>query len=172
MKKTIGKMFIALINIIVLVAIDQITKIFAVANLKDADAFVLIDNVLEFYYLENTGAAFSLLEGGRIFFLIITVLIVGLCCFFYIKLAYSSAEYKFFGMRIALVLLISGAIGNFIDRIRHGYVVDFIYFKPINFPVFNVADIYVSLAAVLLCVLVIFVYKDADFKEVFRGSNE
>jgi signal peptidase II len=66
-------------------------------------------------------------------------------------------------MVITEITLFSGALGNFIDRIELSYVRDFIYFKLIDFPVFNIADIYVVLSAIALCILVMFVYKDEDF---------
>ena len=72
---------------------------------------------------------------------------------------------------ITCTLLVSGAAGNFIDRVRFGYVRDFIYFKLINFPVFNVADCYVTVSVVLLIILILFVYKEDDF-EFFKDIQE
>ena len=77
-------------------------------------------------------------------------------------------------MLITCTLLVSGAAGNFIDRVRFGYVRDFIYFKLINFPVFNVADCYVTVSVVLLIILILFVYKEDDFnflKISKKGDN-
>ena len=75
-------------------------------------------------------------------------------------------------MDIILLLFISGAIGNFIDRVRLQYVIDFFYFKLIDFPIFNVADIYVTVAAFCLIVLFLFYYKEADLEEVFPSKKK
>ena len=75
-------------------------------------------------------------------------------------------ERKFLPLDILCVLLLSGAIGNFIDRVSQSYVVDFIYFSLIDFPIFNVADCYVSISAVLLFILVLFYYKEEDLKGI------
>ena len=73
------------------------------------------------------------------------------------------ATRKYMPLLITCTLLVSGAVGNFIDRVRFGYVRDFIYFKLINFPVFNVADCYVTVSVALLIILILFVYKEDDF---------
>ena len=67
-------------------------------------------------------------------------------------------------LHVALVFITSGAIGNLIDRVRLDYVVDFIYFSLINFPIFNVADIYVTLSTIYLVILLLFVYKESDLE--------
>ena len=72
-------------------------------------------------------------------------------------------------LKIAAVLIYAGAIGNFIDRIRQSYVVDFFYFKVINFPIFNVADIYVTCSAIFLAVLLIFCYKEEDLYQLLKS---
>ena len=73
-------------------------------------------------------------------------------------------------LKIAGILIYAGAIGNFIDRIRQSYVVDFFYFELIDFPVFNVADIYVTLSAIALIIVVLFYYKEEDFSLIFTGK--
>ena len=67
-------------------------------------------------------------------------------------------------LHISLILIAAGAIGNLIDRVRLGYVVDFFYFSLINFPVFNVADIYVTVSSFYLVILLLFVYKESDLE--------
>ena len=79
---------------------------------------------------------------------------------------------KYNNLHILLVLIFSGAIGNMIDRIRLEYVVDFFYFVLIDFPIFNMADIYVSVACVLLAVLMLFVYKDEDLYFIQLKGNK
>ena len=158
-KKTL-QVVLSLIFTILLVALDQFTKMMAVAVLKDQPPVVLIDDVLELRYLENRGAAFGILQNQKIVFLIVTVIISLAIIYVLCKLP----EREFRALNVVLVFVLSGAIGNLIDRLRLDYVVDFIYFKLIDFPVFNLADIYVSVCCVILVILVIFVYKDDDFK--------
>ena len=93
----------------------------------------------------------------------ITVIILAAVIYIYARMPVTR---KFMVTRILIVLIGAGAVGNFIDRIRQGYVVDFFYFSAINFPIFNVADIYVTCAAVLLILTVLFYYKDQDLKEL------
>ena len=82
------------------------------------------------------------------------------------ELRYLENRGSAFGM-----MFFSGAIGNFIDRVRQGYVVDFFYFSLINFPIFNVADIYVTAAAFLLIFLCLFYYKEEDFEQIFPSDS-
>ena len=150
---------IYLILAVCLIVFDQITKKIVLARLV-GQPYVLIEGVFEFRYLENRGAAFGILQNSNPFFLVIAVviLIVVLWCFLRLP-----AGRHYLPMNIALLLLFSGAIGNMIDRIFRRFVVDFIYFRLIDFPIFNVADIYVTISAFLLFILVIFYYKDEDF---------
>ena len=154
-------LLINLVLIAAFIALDQITKYFAVVKLKDKPSFKLIEGVFELHYLENRGAAFGMLQGQKLFFVCITILILAAIVYVFIKLP---CEKKYNKMNIALVLIASGAIGNFIDRIAHNYVIDFLYFSLINFPIFNVADIYVTLSAIYLAILLLFVYKDSDLE--------
>ncbi len=149
-----------LIAVILLIVLDQITKYLAVVFLKNQDAIPLIPGWLELHYLENQGAAFGLLQNQKIFFVIIAALILALICYVLYKMPYAK-HYTL--LHILLVLIASGAIGNMIDRLRQDYVVDFIYFVIINFPIFNVADIYVSVATTLLVLSILFRYKEEDF---------
>lgn len=157
---------IGIVGFMALLIIDQLTKIRAVNTLKGKDPFVLIDGVFELHYLENFGAAFGIMQGQRTFFVIITIIILIAVFYIYAKMPLGR---RFNAMRVILVLIGTGALGNFIDRTRQGYVVDFFYFKLINFPIFNVADIYVTSAAIALVVFVLFYYKDADLKELFEN---
>ena len=79
---------------------------------------------------------------------------------------------KFFFLDLISILFFAGAIGNFIDRIAQDYVIDFFYFCLIDFPIFNVADIYVTVAAFLLIVLGFFYYKDEDWEKIFPAKHE
>ena len=100
-------------------------------------------------------------------FLIITIIILLFLAYCFWRIPYTR---KYATLRGVLVLIAAGAVGNFIDRMYNGYVVDFFYFELIDFPVFNVADIYVTTAAIALIILVIFYYKDEDFE--FLGGKK
>ena len=157
----------AVVSVCILVFLDQFTKQIVVQQLKGQSAYVLIRNVFQLEYLENRGAAFGLFQNQRIFFYISVLVISLVVIWFYGKVP---MEKKYLPLRICAVLILSGAFGNCIDRIRLNYVVDFFYFKLINFPIFNVADIYVTVAAFLLIVLVLFYYKEEDLERVFHRS--
>lgn len=152
-------LWIGCIFVILLIALDQLTKYLAVVHLKNASAVSIISEVFELFYLENHGAAFGILQGQKTFFVIITMITLAILIYLYIRIP-QEKHYSY--MRFVLILLIAGAIGNFIDRCIHDYVIDFFYFKLIDFPVFNVADIYVTAAAVLLVILFCFYYKEDD----------
>lgn len=154
---------------IFLVALDQVTKYFAVLHLKEKPAIVLWKGVFELRYLENRGAAFGMLQNQKEFFLIITFVVLAAIGYILIKMP---QDKKYIPLHILLVLITSGAIGNMIDRIRLEYVVDFFYFVLINFPIFNVADIYVSVACVFLAVFMLFVYKDEDLDFIGKKINK
>ena len=152
--------------IILLTAIDQYTKYLAVLHLKEKPAFSIIDGVFELRYLENRGAAFGMLQNQKEFFLLITSVVLVAICYILVKIP---EEKKYNILHLLLVLITAGAIGNMIDRIRLEYVVDFFYFVLINFPIFNMADIYVSVACVLLAIVMLFVYKEEDLD--FLNTN-
>ena len=111
-----------------------------------------------------------MLEGRQLFFLILTSVV--LLVLIYLYLMRIPGERRFLWMNIIAVLFFSGAVGNFIDRLVQNYVVDFFYFCLIDFPIFNVADIYVTVAAGLLIVLGLFYYKEADFERIFPSRKK
>ncbi len=159
--------FLDILFFILLVILDQITKNLAVVYLKDKPAYVIWDGVFELHYLENSGAAFGMLQNQKILFVSIAAVILVIIGYILVKLP-RNRHYAF--LEALLVLIASGAVGNMIDRVQFNYVVDFFYFKLIDFPIFNVADIYVSVSCVLLAILVIFFYKDEDFD--FLGKKK
>ncbi|MCR5097577.1 MAG: signal peptidase II [Lachnospiraceae bacterium] len=163
--KSRKRLLSGIILIVILTIIDRLTKIWAAKTLSQGFDIVLIPRVLELHYIENTGAAFSILTGKIIFFLIITVI---MCVFIVAVMLKTPAESRFDPFFYCLVFLLSGALGNFYDRLFYNYVVDFIYFVLINFPVFNVADIYVTLSMACLVVLILFYYKDEDLSRIFK----
>lgn len=146
-------------GMLLLIIADQLTKAFAVQHLKDKPAYIILDGVLELNYLENKGAAFGMLQNQKVFFIFVAVVILSVIVYVLFK---TPDQKKYRMLHILLSLIAAGAIGNMIDRIRLDYVVDFIYIVLINFPIFNVADIYVSVATAILVILLLFVYKEQD----------
>ncbi|MCR4788249.1 MAG: signal peptidase II [Lachnospiraceae bacterium] len=149
-----------IILLLILVAIDRYTKYLAVLKLKDKPAYTIISGVLEFNYLENKGAAFGMLQNQKYFFIFIALIFLAVMTYVLVK---CPNEKKYIKLHILLVFIASGAIGNLVDRFKFDYVVDFIFFSLINFPIFNVADIYVTVSTFVLVFLILFVYKDHDF---------
>ena len=139
-----------------LIVADQYTKALAVVMLKDKPAIPIISGILEFNYLENRGAAFGILQNALPFFVVITLAALFVICYI---LAHIPADRHYLPIRLCLCFIAAGAIGNFIDRLMISYVRDFIYFSLINFPVFNVADIYITCATIILMLLVLFYYR-------------
>lgn len=146
---------------VVLIALDQGTKWLAKSSLA-LKPFVLIPGVLELTYTENDGAAWSMFSGKQTFLIIVTSVMLGLVLFALLK-----GPWKHPVALVAETLLIAGGVGNLIDRIVREYVVDFIYVKAIDFPVFNVADCCVCIGAFLLAVYVLFLSE----KEDSRGNQ-
>ena len=165
-KKTIC---LDLIFAVILLAFDQFTKYLAVVYLKGQDAFSLIENVLELDYLENRGAAFGMMQGQRWPLLIISVALMAGISYLLWRIP---EQKKYIWFHIVASAIIAGGIGNMIDRFRLGYVVDFISFVLIDYPIFNVADCYVVIAAIGLCILLLFVYKDEDLEFLGVGSKK
>lgn len=163
--------FLGLVICLLLIYFDQFTKYLAVVHLKDQPSFPIIKNVFEFNYLENRGAAFGIMQGRIQLFIPLTIIMCALFIFLYLKLPY---EKKFSPLRIILCFIFSGAIGNFIDRITLGYVIDFLYFKLIDFPIFNVADIYITCSAFIFAFLIFFYYKEEDLDKIrlFKSRKE
>lgn len=149
---------IGIIAIVLGVALDQYTKYLATIHLQE-QPIVLIEDVFQLHYLENRGAAFGMLQGKQLFFLIVTILTLCVVAYLYIRLPKSK---HFIPLRICLISLVTGAIGNMIDRLHLGYVVDFFDFVLINFPIFNVADIFATVSTFVLIFLFLFYYKESD----------
>ena len=146
----------------VLVVIDQVTKSLAVSFLKDQPALALWEGVFELQYCENPGIAFSLLENQRWLFIPATCLVMIVLIIMLIRsdLRHSTI----FSLSCALIL--AGGIGNLIDRIAYKYVIDFLYFKLIDFPIFNFADCCVVVGAILLFAYLLFGCNDSDFSSL------
>ena len=168
-KKTIQFIGVDCILMVVLTLLDQWTKSLVVHHLKDQNDIILIPGVFQLHYLENRGAAFGILQGKKIFFVIFTLIV--LCMIAYLYLKRIPDEKKFRPMDGICILFFAGALGNFIDRVFRNYVVDFFYFKLIDFPIFNVADIYVTVAAFAMIILGLFYYKEEDYNKIFHNER-
>ena len=156
------------VGCVLLIILDQVTKILALQNLKGQNPVTLIPDVFQLLYVENRGAAFGILQNRQWIFLIITVIVLAALIWALPKIP---QERHFLPLTLCLSFVGAGAVGNMIDRIFRGYVVDFFYFKLIDFPVFNVADIYVTTAAIILIVLIVFLYKEEDFDRIFSKRD-
>lgn len=167
-KKQIKNYIAAFILVAAGVLLDQWSKHLAVVYLKDKSSLELIPGVFQLTYLENRGAAFGILQGKQWFFYISTIAVMAVIIWLYIK---TPKTKRYFPLRLCAVFIVSGAIGNFIDRIHLNYVVDFFYFKLIDFPVFNVADIFVTVSTIVLLLLILFYYKEEDIERILYGRR-
>lgn len=158
-KRRILSLVLYIVITAVLTQIDQITKYIAEQRLYNKPNFVIIKDVLHLTYLRNNGSAFGMFSGKINAFLVLTVIMICLITYVVLK---TPLIRKYIPVYITCILLAAGAIGNFIDRVRLGYVRDFIYFKIINFPVFNIADCYVTVSVIIFIILILFVYKNED----------
>lgn len=142
-------MFVAIFSII-LIIIDQFTKYLVVTNIANENPIVLIDDFLRLYYIENRGAAFGILQGFRFLFAIITIVVLLVLIIFLVK-NYNKVPFIYL---LSFSLLIGGTIGNFIDRIRLHYVVDFISMKFFghDFAIFNFADMFIVIGTILISI--------------------
>ena len=149
-----------LILFIILVAIDQVSKYWVRTYLSVHGPINIIPTVLSLEYHTNNGAVWGTFSGKVAALRILTVIIFLLILFLYFKIP---KDKKYTPLKILAVFIMAGAIGNLIDRIYLGYVVDFIYFEVINFPLFNFADSCLTVSCILLLILALFYYKDQDF---------
>lgn len=148
-----------------LIGLDQFTKYLATAFLMERGSVAFIPGVLELRYARNQGAAFSVLSGYRWFLVILTAL--ALAVVLYILLA---KKLKFKSQHICLTLVFAGGAGNLIDRVLHGYVVDFFNTLFIEFPIFNVADCFIVVGVILL-LLCMFQQEYREHKKKERSTS-
>ena len=132
---------------VIIVAADRLTKNWAVLNLRGRGTVDFVPGILNLYYAENTGAAFSMLRNQR--WLFIGVSIIAVIVIIYIILF---KKIKSVWGLLPLSLVLGGAIGNLIDRIFKGYVVDMFEFAFVRFAIFNIADIFVTVGGVMFCI--------------------
>lgn len=171
MKKnfTFKRAGIGAIAFVLLILFDQWTKSLAVEGLMGKDPFVILPGIFQLRYLENRGAAFGMLQGKHTFFILCALLAAAVIVYLYFQLPW---EKHFHPLRIVGLFIGAGAVGNLIDRMVLGYVVDFFYFELIDFPIFNVADIYVTCATIALALLILFYYKEEELDCLFPKKKE
>lgn len=145
-----------------LVFLDQWTKRLAVEYLAGQADRDLIPGILRLHYLENRGAAFGILQDRQLFFIILTSLFLILPAACYLALPRTR---RMLPLHMTAVGILAGGLGNLIDRVRQQFVVDFLETEFMEFPVFNVADIYVTVSFAVLVLLVFFKYKEEDFQD-------
>ena len=166
---------------IFLVILDQYSKLWARNRLEGKEPIRVIDGVLHLQYLEggNTGAAWGIFSGktGLLIFVSIAVFVLFFLGFLWVERSFwknripEGARGKFRALQIIMVVICAGGVGNLIDRFWHGYVIDFLYFKLIDFPVFNVADCYVTVGVVLLAIMLLFVIHDNELNALRREND-
>lgn len=149
-------LLIPVLSSIVILALDQWVKYWARTWLQPVGEKPLINGLLGFTYVENRGAAFGMMQGARWLLIPLTVVVLAGIAVYYVKLPYDRATVP---VRVPLILILAGALGNFIDRLKDGYVVDMFEFKFISFPVFNVADICLVCGTILLAFVMLFIWK-------------
>lgn len=149
---------------ILIIALDQISKILTTSFLSLGEVKNIIPGILSFTYVENKGAAFGILQGARVFFIVITVLVFIGAIYYIVKMRPASRLEKW-----ALCFIAGGALGNFIDRAVFGYVRDFIMVEFIDFPVFNIADSFVCIGAGLY---ILYAFSDIFSKKEAGQDND
>lgn len=153
--------FLWIIAGVLAVAADRITKYLAVKYLVGSGSVVIIPKILGLYYTTNDGAAFSSLAGKREVLIALPIIMMILLALLLIY-----AKKRNFLLKLTVMLIVAGGMGNLIDRIAYGYVIDFLNFLFINFPIFNVADIFVCVGGALMVVYLIF------FSDKEKGKDE
>lgn len=134
-----------------IIGVDQWVKAWIVANFQLGETQSILPHFFSLTYLQNTGAAWSLFEGKLTFFTIITIIAVVVVVYLFVK--NTKGHFLFL---LGLSLILAGALGNFIDRIRLGYVVDMIQVDFVSFPIFNIADMSLTIGVALLFIYTIF----------------
>lgn len=162
----IHRMWLLYLIIIAAVLLDRISKILIVGNMVVYESFPVIDGVLNFTYVKNTGAAFSMLSSGNMFFAVLSaVVIIGALVFLHYK------KYKNKFMLAYAGMIIGGAAGNLFDRIYYKYVIDFIDVQFVKFAVFNIADCFIVVGCILLAAWIM-LYDSKSKKEVSHSEDD
>ncbi len=152
-------MIASILFVILLVVLDQASKIYlTLVNKTSPIDLEVIRGFFRITYTCNDGAAFSILKGKRVFFIIMTIIVIFLIVYYLLKNKVYWVE------KYSLLLIISGAVGNLIDRIMYGYVIDFLDFIIFgyDFPVFNIADSFITIGAIGLIISILFLNKEGE----------
>ena len=144
---------LAIVTVLALAGIDQMVKYLTVANMEMYAKIPVINGVFELYHVRNEGMSWGMFEGGRWVFVLLTLAVMIALVIYFVRLPQTNQTRL---LRIVLSVLFAGALGNWIDRVLHGYVVDMFHFYWFEFPIFNVADIFVVCATIMLCLLILF----------------
>lgn len=169
-RKIAGSYLLAILSFMILVVIDQLSKYYITTTMKLHDSIPVIKDVFEIHYIHNPGAAWGMLENQQLLFAICAIVASIFGAIYYVKCLQANTMKA---LRICIVVILAGAIGNLIDRVRFQYVIDFIYFKLIDFPVFNIADCYVTVGFFVMIIFVLFVYKDEQLEILsFKKKSE
>ncbi len=163
---------LAIIVIFVGVLLDQLTKMWAVDNLI-GNSMEVIPGIINFTYAENTGAAFGIFQDATWILALVSFVLAVVMSVFLFKTMNTYGKNKYGKIYVvSLAMIISGALGNLIDRVFLGYVVDFLQFDFISFPVFNVADSFVSVGAVFLGIYWLFLMGKAEKEAALQQEQE
>jgi len=162
-------MIISIVVAAMLIIVDQITKYVALIKLKPIGNTTLIKGFMDFTFVENRGAAFGILN-GKTWLLLLLAIVICIILIIIIKKLPHTKEYRY--LKATLVLILAGAIGNMIDRVVRGYVVDFFEFTFFKFPVFNMADIYVVVGTISMAIIVLFVIKDDKLENINKVETK
>lgn len=138
--------------------LDQYSKFLAIRHLMNRNTFPVLEGIFHFTYVENTGAAFSMLKDKTYILTAVSVVLIAFVGYLWFK---EIRNHSFMLLKLSIIMIMIGGVGNIIDRIRLGYVVDFLDFRLINFPVFNVADCFVVIGVFLYAVSIYF-FKQSD----------
>lgn len=164
MRKRKSSLFVGIMAVFILFVFDQATKHFAQSFLAGTRGISVIPGVFELFYLENRGAAFGMFADRQWFFIFVAVLMTAVSAYVYVRLP-DDRHYR--PLRLICILIAAGALGNMADRLIWNYVIDFLYFSRIDFPVFNVADCYVCVGTAVAVILIFTVYREEKFEFLF-----
>ena len=170
--KTIDKRMIWILDVLVCVLAliaDRVTKGIVNKNMAVGDSVNVIKGVFQFYHVENTGASWGIFKGGAVFFIILAVVV---CLGIAVLITKIPGKTKYIRLHIALSFIVAGAVGNVIDRLQKGSVTDFLYAQFIDFPVFNVADIYIVCATIWVIIMTLFIFKDEELDFLNFGKKK
>lgn len=168
MKTKTRRNIFALVAIAILITLDQISKVWT-RNYISNNPIIIWDGVLSLSFVKNTGAAWGIFRNHTEILSIFSFVFSVLFFYLYTKLPDTK---RFKALRYIFIFVIAGAVGNGIDRLFWGYVTDFISFDLINFPVFNIADCYITVCMFLMVILILFYYKDEDFTFLKRKKAD